>query len=300
MDLAIIVNPAAGTADRAGLDRALAEVRDVLERRGVRYAIRVAERPGHARELAAEAIRSGARLVAAWGGDGTVNEVAGALVFCDAALVLVPAGSGNGLARELGVDRRPARAVAQALDGAERTLDAGELAGRLFCNVAGIGFDAHVARLFNARPPGKRGPWPYVTITIREAFRYVSSSYALWLDGERHTGRFFTIVLANGRQFGNRIRIAPEAELDDGWLNAVLVDDRSVLGQFWRARHLLGDPRRAEGVIRRPVRRVLIDGSGPMACQVDGESFVAGPRVEGRVHPGAIRVRVPAPASPVR
>lgn len=293
VDLAIIVNPVAGRADRARLDRAMARVGRLLDRRGVRYTVRLAERPEHARELAAAAVAAGARLVAAWGGDGTVNDVGAALAGRDAALVLVPAGSGNGLARELGIDPRPERAVLQALDGRERTVDAGELAGRLFFNVAGVGFDAHVARLFNARPPGRRGPWPYVTITIREAFRYAPDRYCVWLDGEPHRGAFFTVVLANSCQFGNRVRIAPEARADDGRLNAVLVDHRSVVGQFWRARHLLGDPTKAEGVLRRPVRHVVVEGPRAMACQVDGESFVAGPRVEGRVYPGVLKVRVP-------
>ncbi len=293
MDLAIVVNPVAGSARRARLRRALEAVGAWLDRRGVRYCIRMAERPGHARELAAQAVAEGAARVAAWGGDGTVNEVGAALAFQRAALVLVPTGSGNGLARELGIDPRPARAIAQALDGTVRAVDAGEWGGRLFFNVAGAGFDAHVARLFNARPPGRRGPWPYVTITIREAFRYEPRRYRVWLDGEERAGRFLTIVLANSCQFGNRIRIAPEARLDDGWLNAVLVDDRSVARQFWRARHLLGDPTRAEGVLRRPVRTIAVEGASVLACQVDGESFEAGPRVEGRVHPGALRVCVP-------
>jgi diacylglycerol kinase (ATP) len=293
MELVIIVNPVAGSGAEAFRARRLAAVERLLADRGVRAGVWRAEQPGEVRRLAARAVAGGARLVVAWGGDGTVNEVGAALVGRDAALAIVPAGSGNGLARELGIDARPERAIVQALDGEERVVDAGELAGRVFFNVAGVGFDAHVAARFNARPPGRRGPWGYVALTVREAFRYTAGRYRVWLDGERHEGAFLTIVLANSCQFGNRVRIAPEARLDDGWLNAVLVDDRSLLRQFWRARHLLGDPSRAEGVLRRPVRELVVEGSPPMACQVDGESFLAGPRVEGRVHPGVLKVRVP-------
>jgi hypothetical protein len=84
--------------------------------------------------------------------------------------------------------------------------------------------------------------------------------------------------------------------VDDGVLNAVLVDHRSIPAHFWRARHLLGDPRRAEGVLRRPVRHALIEGPGETPCQVDGESFTAGPIITARVHAGAITLRVPATA----
>src|SRR5690242_11609112 len=109
--IAVIINPiAGGVSPRAGQQRAevaAAALGDATEDAQTF----VTERRGHARELSAAAVRSGARLVIAWGGDGTVNEVAASLIDSPAALGIVPAGSGNGLARELGIDRRPARAI---------------------------------------------------------------------------------------------------------------------------------------------------------------------------------------------
>ena len=115
----------------------------------------VTERPGHARQLAAVAANRGARLVLAWGGDGTINEVACALAYHDVPLGIIPAGSGNGLARELGVALKPETAIAEALKAEPRRIDTGDLDGRLFVNIAGIGFDAHVAAQFN--DPRTRG-----------------------------------------------------------------------------------------------------------------------------------------------
>src|SRR5262245_20218832 len=104
---------------------------------GLRAEVFLTERGGHARELATGALERGATVVVAWGGDGTVNEVAAALAFRHAALGVVPSGSGNGLARELGIPTDPAAALTIALAGRLRVIDCGELDGRLFVNVAG-------------------------------------------------------------------------------------------------------------------------------------------------------------------
>jgi YegS/Rv2252/BmrU family lipid kinase len=293
MSVAIIINPAAGASSRHPVAHKIAVARDALASAGARGEVLIAERPGHARELARAAVRGGARLVLAWGGDGTANEVGSALAFGDTPLGIIPAGSGNGLARELGLSFRPNAAIRAAVAGRDRTADVGEIAGRLFLNIAGIGFDARVAQRFAARPPGRRGAWPYVAITLREVWSYVPDRYRVTLGGVVHEGSFFTIVLANSCQFGNRMRVAPEAQIDDGLLNALLVDHRSVPGHLWRARHLLFNPLRAEGVVRRPVAEATVEGPAQMACQIDGEPFTAGPKIEVRIHPGAIRLRVP-------
>ncbi len=131
-------------AARARAQLALA----VVDAHGDPVEVLLTERVGHARELAKSAVRRGARLVLAWGGDGTINEVASALAFDEVPLGIVPAGSGNGLARELGVHPRPERAIADALQAVPRPMDLGEIDGRLFANMAGIGFDAHIASGF--------------------------------------------------------------------------------------------------------------------------------------------------------
>src|SRR5207237_8453723 len=117
----------------------------------------VTEQAGHACDLARTARAGGARLVIAWGGDGTVNEVATALAFGDVPLGIVPAGSGNGLARQLGVARRPAQAIADALHATPRRIDLGDLDGRIFVNIVRIGIVAHTASLFLRPSNATRG-----------------------------------------------------------------------------------------------------------------------------------------------
>jgi diacylglycerol kinase (ATP) len=168
------------------------------------------------------------------------------------------------------------------------------MAGRPFFNIAGIGFDAHIARLFNERPRGRRGGIPYVTIGVREGCRYAATEYAVSLDGSRRRVRALLIAFANGREYGLGARIAPQACLDDGWLDATIVQDRPVIARFLDARYLaLAMAHRARGVAVSQVREASIEADGPIAYHVDGEPGTAGTRVDVRVVPGALRVKVP-------
>ena len=168
---AIIINPVSGGArGSAGASRAEL-ARAVVARWQIDAAIHVTERPGHARELAQAAIASGADRVIAWGGDGTINEVASVLAFSNVAMGIVPAGSGNGLARELGLPFDAQRALERALGGTPHAIDVGEIEQRLFVNVAGIGLDAHVAARFNAAENLRRGPRTYVAMTAAALMR---------------------------------------------------------------------------------------------------------------------------------
>lgn len=295
MSVIAIVNPISGAgADTTVAARRAAMLRDAAERRGIPLDIRFTERGGHARELAAAAVAAGATLVLAWGGDGTINEVGTALMGTETVLGVVPAGSGNGLAAALALPRDPPGAIAAALDGETRLIDAGVMAGRPFFNVAGVGFDAHVARLFNERARGSRGRWPYVSIGVREGCRYAASDYLISLDGRSRRVRALLIVFANGREFGMGARIAPQAELDDGLLDATVIEDRSVLARFRDVPYLaLAMTHRARGVTVSRISSATIETDGPIAIHLDGEPASVERRLEVGIVPGALRVKVP-------
>ena len=140
-----IINPISGAgADPNAASRRARVIEEAAKRRGIAAVIDFTRRQGHARELAAAALDAKATNVVVWGGDGTFNEAASALVGSSLPLGLVPAGSGNGLARALGVPWDPEQAVALAFDGPPCLIDVGRIAGRYFFNIAGIGFDARV------------------------------------------------------------------------------------------------------------------------------------------------------------
>ena len=174
----------------------------------------------------------------AWGGDGTINEVGHALAGTDTALGIVRAGSGNGFARNLGIPTAPEGALDVILHGTDRRVDVGQVNDRSFFNIAGFGFDAAIATRFNAREQGRRGLWPYIRIGSNQAFSYRASRYRLTLDDEPFDSRALMVAFANGGEYGNGLRLAPHARLDDGRLEAAIVDDRGALARLWTARHL--------------------------------------------------------------
>jgi diacylglycerol kinase (ATP) len=291
--IAAIINPISGAGADPGVAAWRIEtLRAEAERRRLAIDIQLTERSGHARELADAACAAGATQVVAWGGDGTINEVGSVLLGTDIPLGLVPAGSGNGLAAVLGIPRRPLEAIALALDGAVRTIDAGTMAGRAFFNIAGVGFDARVARLFNQRAAGSRGGWPYIVIGVREGCSYCAADYTIELDGVPADTRALLVSFANGREYGIGARIAPQALIDDGLLEATIVEERSVLARFWHARHLaLGTANLAPRVRVQQVRHALIRAPGDIEYHVDGEPGLARDEVEVRILPAALRVK---------
>ena len=267
-------------------------IRTAAAQRGTEVSIAFTERQGHARELGEAAVAAHATSVIVWGGDGTFNETAGALLNSSIPVGLVPAGSGNGLAAALGVPRDPERAIAVALDGVAGAIDAGRMAGRYFFNIAGVGFDARVAALFNARGAGARGPWPYLMIGVREGCTYCALDYDVQLDDEDRKHKALFIAFANGREYGLGARIAPGASLDDGLLDVIIVEDASVDARFWHVRHLaLGKPEMAPTVTTRRVTRAVIESPGEMEFHVDGEPGRASKRIEVEILPGALLIR---------
>jgi YegS/Rv2252/BmrU family lipid kinase len=295
VDVVAIVNPLSGagaTPDAAGRRVAFLERRFAAD--GIAGSVHLTERGGHARELARAALERGAALVIAWGGDGTINEVASTLAGSQTPLGIIPAGSGNGFANELGLPAEPGLAIDTALHGHDRTIDGGEFDGRRFFNIAGTGIDAVVAEQFNARALGRRGLLPYVQIGLREAFRYRGARYRVVLDGEELITNAMLIAFANGREYGNRIRLAPGAKMDDGLLEAIVVEDRPPLARLWSCRHLaFGTIARAPGILVRGVASATIETDGDIVYHLDGEIGRARGRVDVRVLPRVLTVRVP-------
>jgi diacylglycerol kinase (ATP) len=289
MPVAVIINPISGGARRAGIEERARMAVSMLEARGERADVHVTERPGHARELTRAAVARGARLVLAWGGDGTINEVASALAFGRVPIGIVPSGSGNGLATELGISRRPDRAIADALESVARPIDLGELGGRLFVNLAGIGIDAYVAAQFDRGGASGRGVLGYARITSRALFTYVPVRYRIAADHGIFDARAVLVSIANGTQFGNNARIAPAATLDDGLLDLVVVEEISRLRTLRHVPRLFnGRAASVPGYRTTKIREATISCDQPMTYHVDGEPVLGGTELHARVHPGAL------------
>lgn len=295
MSAVVIINPVAG-GRRRGLpvDRRVRLVQSALARHGAEGRVVLTERPGHAPELARQAVEDGAATVVAWGGDGTINEVASRLVGTPAALGIVRAGSGNGLARELKIPAAPEAALDIALAGRDRRIDVGEIEGRPFLNVAGIGFDAAMAAAFNGLGGERRGAGRYALRVLQEAFGYRACRYTIDVDGLRVETDALVVAIANLPQYGSNAVIAPRAMPDDGLFDVVVVEDRGTLARIGLAPRLFDRSLdRAAGVSTFKGTRVSVAGSSPLAFHVDGEPHAGGASISARIHPAALRVKVP-------
>jgi YegS/Rv2252/BmrU family lipid kinase len=261
------------------------------------YALYSTREPGHAIELAREAVAAGADLVIAVGGDGTVNEVAQGMIGSRAALGIVPVGSGNGLARALRLPLRPARALAALEAGTRRAMDVGRLNGGLFLNVAGTGFDAAVGAAFHeaGRDGSRRGFLGYLRLSLAEVRRYRPQPLLLEAGGARRELKPFMVTFANGPQYGSGAVINPGGRLDDGRLEAVSFEYRgSVLAVLAAAPRLfVGGLERARGYERISTNRITLSARSPLPIHRDGDPVGSSDRVEVELVPRALDVVVP-------
>ena len=292
MDVGIIINPAAGRRYSQSIHLRTQLANKVLSAEGIDGEVKLTDGRGSAHAIAVEMISSGARTIVAWGGDGTINEVAKATVDAGITLGVVPGGSGNGFARGLGLQIQPRLALKTALTGPIRLIDSGEIDRRLFVNVAGVGFDAHLAGVFNHLRT--RGSWSYLFSGIRELLTYRSSSYTVSCDRQCFTMDAFLVTIANGPEYGLGAMIAPLARFDDGVLDVISVAPRSPASLLFQSRrlfsgtiHYLPEVRFISGAVME------ISADHPLQFHVDGEVYKGTERLLVRLRPSSLSVRVP-------
>jgi YegS/Rv2252/BmrU family lipid kinase len=215
--IVFIINPVSGTQRK---EHIVTLIHETLKLSGIHYDIVYTALAGHATQLAKQAVEQKYDAVVAVGGDGTINEVAQALVKSKTALAIIPQGSGNGLARHLGIPLHAEQAIKRLLEPNKTLIDAATANGNYFFCTSGIGFDAHVSASFAAR--SLRGWAGYAYFTIKELFSYKPLTYTLELDGQKIQREAFIIAFANATQYGNNAYIAPQADIQDGKLDVCI------------------------------------------------------------------------------
>ena len=298
----IIVNPTAGSGRAV---RLLPWIRERLAQRPD-AALHVTGRPGEAEQLAARAADDGCDRVVAVGGDGTIQEVVNGILGAGArtAIGIVPVGSGNDLARSLGLPADPAEAWTVAIGRATRAIDAalatnGERRQRWFASAGGIGFDAQVAAAMATRRGWQAGRAGYLLTTLTELRRFDNRRLRLVLDGAPLERRALLVAIANGPYYGGGMRIAPDAEPDDGWLDLCVVGDVSRLTAIRELPNLYrGTHVRNPAVSLHRARQVEIEGDGVTQAHLDGEPFGSIPlRVE--IRPACLEIAAAADSARV-
>ena len=219
-----IINPISGAVSKADVPR---QIERVLDHEKFDYELVMTERAGHATALAACERERGTDIVVAVGGDGTVNEVARAIVHSPTALGIIPCGSGNGLARHLLLPMNVRKSI-EIINTCEiHDLDYGIINGHPFFCTCGMGFDAFISHKF--AEAGKRGPITYVENVLREGLKYKPEIYEIQDENGTTHYKAFLISCANASQYGNNAYIAPQASMSDGLMDIIIMEPFDVL-----------------------------------------------------------------------
>lgn len=298
----LIHNPTAGPRD---VRRALRSVRVLLERSGWDVELWLTEKPGDGVTLARAAAQAGCDVVIVAGGDGTVNEVVNGLVGAQTALAVLPVGTGNLWAKQLGIPThtltnplRLRETAAQLSEGTIRPVDVGQVNGRYFLCWAGIGLDAQVTTTMEPRPryTKRLGVLPYAIAAVLVARDFKGVRARVSLDGRVVRGSALLILVSNIQQY-SMLNVACEARMDDGLLDVFIFKG---LGFSYAVSHLLkivsqrhlGDPR----IVHRQACHIKVLTEQTIPVQVDGDPIGVTP-VTIKVVPRALRVLVP-PGAP--
>ena len=273
--ITIIVNPAAGRGSARQWIGEL-EVRLSLAiqstHRIISWQIIETSGPGDATELAREAVRGGANIVAAAGGDGTIGEIVNGLVGTDVALGVIPMGTGNDFARSLGIGTDVDKAIYNLLEGIPIAIDVGKTQGRFFVNVSGCGLDAVVAQRVNTGFRWLRGSSAYLAALLQSLLPYRAATIRLTLDNEIIETKALLCSVANARYYGGGMRIAPDAMLTDGLFDICLIEEVGKI-EFLRTFRKVFKGRHITHPAVRMLRSkyVKVESDRPLPVLVDGE-----------------------------
>jgi YegS/Rv2252/BmrU family lipid kinase len=286
---ALLVNPASG---RGRALRALPAVIAELDAHEAEHRTVTTRSMEHAAEESRRAAGSG-ETVMALGGDGLLRPIAGALSGTDCAVALVPCGRGNDLARVLGVPEDPARAARLAVRGEERRLDVASVDGTPYMGIASLGIDSDANRAANDAKL-LRGDAVYFYAGIRALAAWRPATFTVTVDGERHEFTGFSVAVGNSRAYGGGMLLLPHAELDDGKLDVLMIEDypklrllRDHLPGVYRGTHL----RSPHHLLARG-EVVEVQSDRQFAVYADGDPIGATPATM-RVERQALRVIVP-------
>ena len=256
------------------------------------YSIITTQYKGHATEIAREYAARRYDAVIAVGGDGTVNEVGCGLVGTDTALGIIPCGSGNGLARHLGIPMDPFKAVKWLDKSIFTSIDYGIINEHPFFCTCGVGFDAAVSETFSKA--STRGMLTYLESVLKEIATYRTESYKLSFEDSSETFETFFVTCANADQWGNNAYIAPTASLQDGILDVIVVHPFSVLDAPLIAFQLFNKQiDKNRNVTVRKCRKLTITRESDGPAHFDGDPITLGKEISIELIPEGIQVLIP-------
>ena len=283
-----IVNKFSGTGFKTVLED---EIRNACRGKGIECRLAYTEGRAHATVLAAEAVDKGFDRVVAVGGDGTVNEVAQGLLATPVAMGIIPKGSGNGLARHMGIPLRIDLALKCLFTSEVISMDTFRLNGRLSLNVSGIGFDGYIAELFGMdRTRGLQG---YTRLVLNEFMQFPEFDTRITTGKDELVRKAFVIAIANSSQYGNNAKIAPAASIRDGILNISIVKKMPPYRLDFIYSFFTGTIEQSAYCENLRVGDASIAVNTPVAFHVDGEAAGKADHFKIEMLPASLNIMVP-------
>ncbi|WP_295427572.1 diacylglycerol/lipid kinase family protein [Prevotella sp.] len=283
-----VINLISGTSDKAAIPGLIDQY---LDKTKFEYEIAITQYAGHASEIATKAKDDGVDVVVAVGGDGTVNEVARAIVHSNTALGIIPCGSGNGLARHLLLPLNVRKAIDVINRSEVRQLDYGIINGYHFFCTCGMGFDAFVSMKF--AEAGKRGPITYVENVLREGLKYKPETYTIEDDNGTLQYKAFLISCANASQYGNNAYIAPQASMSDGLMDVIIMEPFDVFEAPQISIEMFSKTLDKNSKIKTfRTRHLHIHRDKPGVIHYDGDPVMTGADIDIELKPKGINIIV--------
>ena len=284
-----IINPISGGINKKHFPNL---VHQVIDKRKYGVEICFSQSAIHTHELTLEAMEKKVAVVAAVGGDGTVNNIASHISGTETVLAIIPKGSGNGLSRHLKIPMNERKALETINTGKVIKMDSGKANEQFFINVAGAGFDAHVSHQF--AHAHKRGFKSYAKITLHEFRHYACENYTLLIDGKPQDVKAFIICVANGSQYGNNALIAPTAQVHDGQFELTVLKPFSV----WQIPQIgmqlfMGNLNSSKQVASYHFRTLKIIREREGVFNIDGEAIWMPKEINIQIQPASIQIIVP-------
>lgn len=286
--LLFIINPISGTARKRNIPAAINKYLDLNK---FEYEIKETQYAGHATELTREACADGTDIVVAVGGDGTVNEVARALVHTNTALGIIPYGSGNGLARHLLLPLNIKKSIEVLNEAQIHDLDYGIINDIPFFCTCGMGFDAFVSMKF--AEAGKRGAITYVQKVLEEGVKYKPETYEIEAGADTTSYKAFLISCANASQYGNNAYIAPQASMSDGLMDVIIMEPFDVLEAPQIAIDMFSKTLNKSSKIKTfRTKKLRIHRSQPGVIHYDGDPVMSGADIDIEIVEKGIKIVV--------
>jgi YegS/Rv2252/BmrU family lipid kinase len=286
--IAFIINPRSGINSKKDLPSLIEKT---LDKNLYEASVFYTQRAGHATEISKDLLTKGFDVIVAVGGDGTVNEIAKILIHSNAALGIIPGGSGNGLARHLDISLDAEKAIRILNENYSIQMDTASMNNSPFFVTSGVGFDAHIGHQFSKRK--KRGFGTYVRVTLSEFLFYKSKSYQISAPfGELET-KAFLVTIGNTAQYGNNAFICPYADVQDGLLDISIIRPFPKIFALDLGRRLFNrtiNRSRYATTFTSASIRIEREEEGPV--HIDGEPVMMGKELDIKINPASLKVMV--------